>query len=155
MSNFYIEKNKSTNETIYLEFDKLKGYNIKPKKQPDDAILVNKIVFVSPTLTEKLIRKKIDLQINKFLNAIKDYNEDDSDDESGIRKTLEDAERLKLNIITNYVKFLGNTYQSLTLKKIQIIINELRMKLYDIRERKQLLMFYEQFKNTETRPKGR
>lgn len=45
-----------------------------------------------------------------------------------------DAEKLKLQIINNYVKYLGHTYQSLTLKKIQIIINQLRFKLYNIRD---------------------
>ena len=43
-----------------------------------------------------------------------------------------DAERLKLMILNEYRKYLGNTYQSLTLKKIQIIINQLRIKLYNI-----------------------
>lgn len=42
-----------------------------------------------------------------------------------------DAERLKLNILNNYVKYLGNTYQSLTIKKIQVIVNQLRIKLYN------------------------
>lgn len=37
-------------------------------------------------------------------------------------------------IISTYVKYLGNTYQSLTLKKIQIIINELRLKLYMLKD---------------------
>ena len=35
-------------------------------------------------------------------------------------------------ILNEYRKYLGNTYQSLTLKKIQIIINQLRIKLYNI-----------------------
>ena len=43
-----------------------------------------------------------------------------------------DAERLKLMILNEYRKYLGNTYQRLTLKKIQIIINQLRIKLYNI-----------------------
>ena len=58
-----------------------------------------------------------------------------------------DAEKLKLQIINNYVKYLGHTYQSLTLKKIQIIINQLRFKLYTIRdmERENNLYFSNNF----------
>lgn len=38
-------------------------------------------------------------------------------------------------LINTYVKYLGNTYHSLTLKKIQIIINQLRLKLYMLKEK--------------------
>ena len=43
-----------------------------------------------------------------------------------------DAEKLRLQIINNYVKYLGHTYESLTLKKLEIIIEQLRYKLYYI-----------------------
>ena len=42
-----------------------------------------------------------------------------------------EAERLKLNILNNYVKYLGHTYESLTLRKVQVIINQLRINLYN------------------------
>jgi len=155
MSNFYIEKNSDTNEVIYLEFDKLKGYDIKPKKQPVDAIEVNKIVFVSPTLTEKLIRKKIDHQLTKLLDKLNEIDSDDDPDEGVIKKSLMDAERLKLSIINNYVKYLGNTYQGLILKKIQIIINELRFKLYKIKDKNQEIILQETFKQESKKGKGR
>ena len=40
------------------------------------------------------------------------------------------AEKLRMQIINNYVKYLGHTYESLTLKKIEIIIEQLKYKLY-------------------------
>ena len=43
-----------------------------------------------------------------------------------------DAEKLRLQIINTYVKYLGHTYEGLTLKKLQIIIEQLRYKLYYI-----------------------
>ena len=42
----------------------------------------------------------------------------------------------------NYVKYLGHTYESLTLKKIQIIINELRFRLFAIKEKNQQQLHY-------------
>ena len=33
-------------------------------------------------------------------------------------------------IINNYVKYLGNTFTNLTLKKMELLINELRINLY-------------------------
>lgn len=129
--NYYLKKNNKTGEIIYLEYNKIKGYNITPKTKIEDAIEVNKIVFVNPTLSEKLIRKKIDIKIKHLLKKIAEIEEEGGNDEAGIRASLMDAERLKLNILNNYVKYLGNTYQSLTIKKVQVIINQLRIKLYN------------------------
>ena len=132
--NFFLEKDKNTKETIYIEYKNIDGYKIKPKTKKEDAIEVTKIVFASPTLAEKIIKKKIDKQIAYLLNILDSLDEDNSDSGDVIRKSLVEAERLKLMIISTYVKYLGNTYQSLTLKKIQIIINELRLKLYMLKD---------------------
>ena len=126
--NYYLHKDKKTGEILYIEFDKIKGYPITPKKDIDDAIKVNKIVFVNPSLSEKLIRKKIEIRIRYLLKCLMDLDEDS--DAGDIRKSLMDAERLKLDILNKYVKYLGNTYGSLTIKKVQVIINQLRIKLY-------------------------
>lgn len=128
--NYFLQKNTKSGELLYLEYDKIEGYNITPKTKIEDAIKVNKIVFVNPDLSEKLIRKKIDIKIRQLLNKLNEIDEDGSD-ESGIQNALMDAEKLRMMIINTYVKYLGNTYQSLTLKKVQVIINQLRIKLYN------------------------
>ncbi len=133
---YYLQKDTKTNETVYIEYKNIDGYKITPKVKKEDAIEVNKIVFVSPTMSEKLVKKKIDKKISYLLNKLKEIEEDDDDDSGDIiRQSLMDAERLKLMIIRTYVRYLGNTYQSLTLRKIQIIINQLRVKLYMLRDK--------------------
>lgn len=134
--NYFLHKDSKSGEITYLEYDKIDGYNITPKTKIEDAIKVNKIVFVNPSLSEKLIKKKIEIKIRCLLKKLVELDEDDSGDEEGVRNTLMQAERLKLNILTNYVKYLGNTYQSLTIKKVQVIINQLRMKLYNFINKK-------------------
>lgn len=129
--NYFLKKDSLTGEILYLEYDKIDGYNITPKSNIYDAITVDKIVFVNPSLSEKIIKKKIDIKVRNFLKILETIDEDDGDNEDGIRQSLMDAERLKLNILNTYRKYLGNTYQSLTLKKIQVIINQLRIKLYN------------------------
>lgn len=129
--NYFLRKDSKTGEIIYLEYDKTEGYKITPKTKIEDAIRVNKIVFVNQTLSEKLIKKKIDIKIRYLLKKLTEIDEEGGSDEDGIRNTLMDAERLKLNILNNYVKYLGHTYQSLTIKKVQVIINQLRIKLYN------------------------
>lgn len=129
-NNFYIEKNNKTNETVYIEYDKIDGYRLTPKIKKENAIEVNKIVIVSPSLSKKIIKKKIEHKITFLLKKLQEIDENNGTDEGIIRKTLMDAERLKLMIINNYVKYLGNTYASLSLHKIEIIIKELRTNLY-------------------------
>lgn len=131
MKNYYLHKNSKSGEIVYLEFDKRKGYNITPKTKIEDAIKVDKIVFVNPSFSEKIIKKKIDIKIRQLLKELTVLDENGGDDEDGLRRNLMEAERLKLNILNNYVKYLGHTYESLTLRKVQVIINQLRIKLYN------------------------
>ena len=139
--NYYLKKDSKSGEIIYMEFDKIKGYNITPKSDIYDGIKVDKIVFVNPSLSEKIIKKKIDIKVRKLLKELKSIDEDDDDSSAdSIRETLMEAERLKLNIIKNYCKYLGISYQSLTLKKVQIIINQLRIKLYNTMNRKRNIL---------------
>ena len=128
--NFYLKKDSKSGQITYMEFDRIKGYNITPKSDIYDGIKVDKIVFINPSLSEKIVKKKINIKIRKLLKILNEIDEDGSSDNGTIRETLMEAERLKLNIIKNYCKYLGVNYQSLTLRKVQIIINKLRMKLY-------------------------
>jgi len=164
-SNYFISKDTKSGEIVYLEYNK-DGYKVTPKAKKKDAIEVNKIVFVSPSLTEKLLKKKINSKISKLLlelNTFYDEENDDSDTESTrVRNMLMEAERLKLNIINNYKKYLDGKYASLTLKKLQIIIDGYRSRLSAIIEKKKKDMFLEMlhrqtyFEEEETkRGKGR
>lgn len=159
MHNYFINKDNKTGEIVYLEYNK-NGYSVSPKTKKKDDIEVNKIVFVSPELTNKLIKKKIDIRINKI---IKDYNTfyDDEDDDSAdgrIRDKIKEAERLKLTILNEYSKYLGSSYSRLTLKKLQLIINGYRNKLYKLRNKKKqevLMQMFNQIDESEKKGRGR
>lgn len=153
--NFYIEKNNQTNETVYIEYDKMKGYKITPKTKKEDAIEVNKIVIVSPRLSEKIIKKKIEHKMAYLFKLLEEISESGGNDEGIIKKTLMDAERLKLMIINNYVKYLGNTYASLTLKKIELIINELRIGLYKSNQKELVNYYVNNYEEEVEEKKGR
>ena len=103
--NYYLHKDSKTGEIIYLEYEKI------------------------PDLREKLIRKKVEIKIRYLLKAL-DELDDDADD-SAIKDTLLKAEKLRIDIINKYIKYLGNTYGELSMKKISILVNQLRMKLFD------------------------
>ena len=161
MNNYFISKDNKSGEIVYLEYDK-EGYKVTPKRKKEDAIEVNKIVFVSPKLTEKLIKKKIDHKLDKLLYELNLINIDDEDNDSGnsekIRDMLKEAEKFRLSIINNYKKYLGNSYITLTLKKMQIIIDGYKAKLYTIKEReneKILINMFNQMKIEEPEKKGK
>ena len=157
MHNYFINKDNKTGEIVYLEYNK-NGYSVSPKAKKKDDIEVSKIVFVSPELTSKLIKKKLDIKINKL---VKDYNTtyDDEDDDSAvgrIRDKIKEAERLKLTILNEYSKYLGETYSRLTLKKLQLIIDGYRNKLYKLRNKKKQEVLMQMFNQIdETEKKGR
>lgn len=150
-NNYFISKDIKTGEIVYLEYNK-NGYKVTPKTKNKDAIEVNKIVFVSPTLTEKILKKKINNKISRLLlelNTFYDEDSGDTDTESTrVRDKLIEAERLKLNIINNYKKYLNGNYAGLTLKKLQIIIDGYRSRIHTIIEKKQKQMFIEMLSRT-------
>lgn len=147
-SNYFISKDTKTGEIVYLEYNK-NGYKVTPKTKKKDAIEVNKIIFVSPTLTKKLLKKKINSKISKLLLELNTFYDEDNGnpDTEGIRvrNMLKEAERLKLNLINNYKKYLDGNYTSLTLKKLQIIIDGYNSRLSVMIEKKKKDMFMQMF----------
>ena len=143
--NYFISKDNKNGEVVYLEYNK-NGYNVKPKVKKEDAIEVSKIVFVSPTLTEKLIKKKINNKISRLLLELNTTYDDESDGgEARFRNMYKEAEKLRTYLMNTYAKYLGKTYANLTLKKLELIINEYKEKLYIINEHKQKEMFMRMF----------
>lgn len=163
-SSYFISKDNKTGEVVYLEYNK-EGYKVTPRAKKKDAIEVNKIIFVSPTLTQKLIKKKINSKISKLLLELNTFYDEDSGDSNSegirVRNQLMEAEKLKLNLINNYKKYLDGNYTGLTLKKLQIIIDGFNSRMNAIINKKQKELFIqmmskENFIEEETkRGKGR
>ena len=139
--NYYLHKNNKTGEILYLEYEKIKGYPITPKTKIEDAIEVNKIVFVNPSLKEKLIKKKVELKVRYLLKFLETSDEEGTT-EGAIEQNIIEAEKLRINILNRYIKYLGNTYGSYTLNKIQLIINQLRIRLYNLNMQKKMMNLY-------------
>jgi len=143
-TSYFISKDNNRGEVVYLEYNK-NGYKVNPKTKKEDAIEVNKIIFVSPTLTEKLLKKKINKKISKLLLELNTFYEEDAGDTDAegtrVRNQLIESERLKQNLINNYKKYLDGKYTSLTLKKLQIIIDGYNSRMQQVVEKKKKEMF--------------
>lgn len=138
MSNYKIVKNKKKETVVCLDYDKMDGYQLKPRVKKEDTISVSKMLIVKPEFSEKIIRKKIDKKIGDLLNKLQMVYDDSEDGgEAAINKSLMEAEILRQQIINNYIKYLGNTYSGLTLEKLRIIVDQFRYKLFMIEASKQ------------------
>ena len=153
-NSYYVSKTRKKKETMYLELEKLNGYKVKPQVHEDDMIGVSQIVFVNDEMAEKIIRKKVDRKIDYLLKQLKNIDSDDEGGIDGIKNSLIIAEKLRMQLINNYVKYLGNTYHSLTLQKIDLIIEQLRYKLYQIEYKKQNI-YYQEEENKKEGKRGR
>jgi hypothetical protein len=126
---YHISKTRKEKNVEKLELDKLDGYQVNPKVKEEGAIKVDKVLFTDGDLSEKIIRKKIDNKIEYLLYKLRLLDTDEGSSGS-IEKSLMDAEKLRLQLINKYVKYLGHTYYSLTLKKIELLIDEFNYRLY-------------------------
>lgn len=153
--NYFVERNHETDEVVYLEYDKIDGYEITPKTKMKDAISVKKVVFASPSLSSKIIKKKINNIITMLLEFIE--NIDDGTDGESIRENLMKAEKLRVSIITKYIKYLGNNYSSLTLKKLELMVNKLENELYkkEVKDRYLDYLMYNSYQENNNKGKGR
>ena len=139
---YYVSKTRKSKMTRFLELEKLDGYQVTPKVKEKDAIGVSKIIFVNDDFSEKIIRKKVNKKIEQLLKQLKLIEESDDGGEDAIKRGLMDAEKLRVQLINNYVKYLGHTYYSLTLEKISLIVEKLRYQLY-VNEFKKQFIFYD------------
>lgn len=132
--NYYISKSRKKKQVVALEYEDMDGYKVIPKTHKKNQIEVSKIVFVNQEFSEKIIRKKIDKRIEYLLKILKMIEEGTESSPSTIERTLMESEKLRVQMINNYVKYLGNTYQSLTMEKIKLINERLKYHLYYMKE---------------------
>ena len=128
---YYLCKKGSDKEIIYLDYDKLKGFEFNPKRKLDkNAISVNKMIIIKPSMIEKILRKKIKNKLNLYLKLIIKFIEsDDADDGVTLREALNDVTRYKSIVEYKYKKYLDKKYFEILMKKIAILEYELNLKL--------------------------
>ena len=127
---FVIRKDAKTDVITYMEYEKLKGFNVKPKDNFnfEDMINVNEMIIINPTLIEKLIDKKCKRTLEKLIMMLSIIDEDDSDDSSSVDIVLDELERFKTLVTNKYEEFMEKEEYKMLLKKIDIIKKELELR---------------------------
>lgn len=126
---YLIIKNKDTRTCDNAVFKELQGYKVIPKKPlvRNNMIKVNKMNVIDPVLIDNLLRKKIEKKVEMLIFKI--VNVMDSDDDDDAQKALTEAEKLKYILLNEYQEFLEEEYINKMSKKLQIIVDELRVRM--------------------------
>ncbi len=145
--NYLIVKDKNSKSVTYFEYDKIKGYRLKPKNTPfKDCINVNKMIIVNPSLIETLITKKINKRFNKLIQLISYLYEENDPSGEGYRLALNEISKFRMELINKYKSYLSEEKLKLLDNKLSILEQEINLKLEYI---------YEQSSNYEKEGKSR
>ncbi len=132
VSRFLIVKNKDEKDIKYFDYDKLEGYNLKVKKDVHfaDAIDVSRVIIINPSFIDKIATRKITTKFNKLINMMQIVCEVGDEDASGegYHIALDEANKLKMELLNKYRKFISEEKLSLMIKKIEILEDELRLR---------------------------
>lgn len=129
---YLVVKDKDKKEIIYMEYDKLEGMDITPKKKNrfEDLIQVNKLVLIQPTLIEKLVHKKVDRHFKRLLKLVTVILDTDDDTGTALREGLNEIEKFRLEIKNNYREYMTKEELHMLAKKLTILQEELKQKIF-------------------------
>ena len=147
---FLVVKNKDAKDIKYFEYDKISGYNIKPnpKLKFQDAINVNRMILINPSLIEKMVDKKIKRRFDYLINLLSIVYENDDGTGDGLELALNEAEKFRNELCNKYKQYVKEEKYELLLKKISILEDELYLRMQYIRNR-------DLFMNPEEKTEGK
>ena len=133
---FVVKKDAHEEAITYMEYEKLKGFNVKPKDsfEMDDMINVNEMIIINPGLIEKLVFKKCKRRLEKIILMLSVVYEDESTDDGNIEMVLDEMEKFKTMLRKKYKEYLKKEEYKLYLKKIEILESEARIRLNEKRK---------------------
>lgn len=135
MPNYLIKKDQKTGEIIYMEY-KLDGYKFKPRNNRTANLSLEKIVVVKPEMIDKILTLKVEKKLEKIIKLtmyLLNKNDEDTDP-SDTMLALNEIARLRSIILNKYQNYISQQKETLFLKKLRILENELRIKNLSIQE---------------------
>lgn len=124
---FVVKKDAKTDAVIYMEYDKRKGFKVKPKHniEFENMINVNEMVIINPGLIKKLIDKKCNKHYERILKMLKViYEDDDGDDDTPYMLAITEMQRLRDLIYTKYKEYMEEEELKTILKKLELLEQE-------------------------------
>ena len=138
---FLVVKTNDSKEIKYFEYDKISGYNIKPNPNLkfQDAINVNKMILINPSLIEKVVDKKIKRRFDYLINLLSVVYENDDETGDGLELALNEAEKFRMELINKYKQYINEEKYQLLMKKIAILEDELYLRMQFVMNKTNLL----------------
>lgn len=123
-------KEPNYKEIVYIDYESLGGYEVMPRnKVKYDGIIVNKLIIINPSFSQKIFIKKSKKQLEKYLQyLINISNSEDDADPNDVYYALDSLVRYKSIVRNKYRLYLDKKYYQLFLQKLEIIENELQKK---------------------------
>ena len=133
---YFVVKEKNSKVITYFEYDKMEGYDLSPKKgvRIEDAINVNKVVIINPSLAGKVAKKKLDLKFRKLLQLLNIIFETGDDTGTAYYQGLNEVSKLRMELLNKYRKHLEEEEANLMEKKLDILEQELRVRIYYLQQ---------------------
>ncbi len=133
MANYKLDqKHKFAGSNISIDIKKSNGYKVTPKNKVKYGVSVNEMFIINPSLIEKLLRKKIGIKLDNYLQYIITVLDDEESDAGKISTVLSDLNRYQEIVKNNYRQYLDEKYIELLLKKIELLEYELKRKLMQL-----------------------
>ena len=122
---YVIVKDRKTEEIIYVSYLGRKGFGVKPRNHvlSDEMIKVNEMVIINPTLIRKLVDKKCKRTLEKIIRLL-----------SFMYLILDEIARFRNLLENKYQEYMEEEDFKLTLKKLEIIKNEVELRQRKIYE---------------------
>ena len=133
---YLLVKDNAFRKVAYIDYTKLDGFKFTPKNQVEyDGIMVNEMVLVNPSFIENVLKrktkKKLELYLRFIINLIDNESNASSDD---LKEALNGLVRYKGIVENKYRKYLDERYINMLLKKIDLLEQELKMKIIYYKE---------------------
>ena len=113
----------------YITINISKSYNVNKKLDEESLGLIK---FYDEELINKVIKRKIDIKFKYIFELMLRIEEDDSDPSEGLMICLNELDKIKKEIINKYHKFLDKKKQEFLRKKVMLLENEIKMKLFNM-----------------------
>ena len=152
---YFVVKDRNDLSITYFEYDKVQGYDLNPRNvKIKDAIDVNKMIVINPSMIEKLAFRKVNSKFNKLYKLVMFLFNSDLDDDSvptGYREALNEITKLRLELYTKYKNKLNKEDEEMFNNKLDMLEYELNMRLMYIQNMYQNNYDYNQEKSGKSR----
>lgn len=133
VNKYFVVKDKKDYSITYFEFDKVHGYDLQPRNvKIKDAVDVNKMIIINPSLIEKLAFRKVDLRFQRIVKLLMFVLSGENDDDTGstYHEALNEINKFRLEYLVKYKNKLKETDFVEFNKKLDILEGELKNRLY-------------------------